>query len=97
MSDEHTTTSPPRHPGGVERRRRQRTSGTLATVIGRARLIPRMSGHYPSLRPGGWYQVIARNPASLEPVAREGFLWIDVDGRPRHVWAGQFEIQAIGE
>ena len=95
MSDENPTHRPSQPPAEVDRRRRQRESGSLATIVGRARLIPRLSGHYPSLRPGGWYQVIARNPSSLEPIAREGFLWIEVDGRPRHVWAGHFEVQAI--
>lgn len=75
-----------------ERRRWSRPTGSVAVAIGQARLLPRVSYHYPSLRPNGWYKVIARNPAALEPRARAGFLWIEVDGRPREVWAGHFEL-----
>jgi len=75
-----------------ERRRRPRPTDSVAPTIGRARLLPRVSYHYPSLRPNGWYKVIGQNPTALEPRARAGFLWIDVDGRPREVWAGHFEL-----
>jgi hypothetical protein len=75
-----------------ERRRRPRSTGSVATAIGQARLLPRVSYHYPSLRPNGWYKVIGQNPAAVEPRARPGFFWIEVDGRPREVWAGHFEI-----
>jgi hypothetical protein len=75
-----------------ERRRWPRSKGSVAVAIGKARLLPRVSYHYPSLRPNGWYKVIGQNPAALEPRARAGFLWIEVDGRPREVWAGHFEL-----
>jgi hypothetical protein len=76
-----------------ERRRRPRSERSVAAAIGRARLVPRVSYHYPSLRPNGWYKVIGQNPTALEPRARPGFLWIEVDGRPREVWAGHFELE----
>ena len=79
-----------------ERRRRPRPTDSVAPTIGRARLLPRVSYHYPSLRPNGWYKVIGQNPTALEPRARAGFLWIDVDGRPREVWAGHFEVDLHG-
>jgi hypothetical protein len=93
MSDESFTSPLSELSGETERRRQQRQPGSLAAAVGRARLIPRVSGHYPSLRPGGWYQVIGRNPEAMEPVASEGFMWIEVDGRLRRVWAGHFEVQ----
>lgn len=82
---------------GAERRQHPRRTVPAAEVVGRARLLRRVSGHYPSLRPDGCYKVISRNPDALEPVAREGFLWIDVDGRPRQVWAGHFEVERAGD
>jgi hypothetical protein len=79
-----------------ERRRRTRETKTSNPAIGRARLLARLSHHYPSLRPNGWYKLIGENPAALEPRAREGYLWIEVDGRPRQVWAGHFEVERAG-
>ncbi len=77
----------------VERRRWPRKAGSFVEAIGRARLIPRVSHHYPSLRPNGWYKIVGQNPEAIEPRARHGYVWIEVDGRPRHVWAGHFEVQ----
>lgn len=94
MSDETKGASAYRHPqGDADRRRWPRDPGAFAPAIGRARLLPQVSGHYPSLRPNGWYKVIGQNPEALEPIARRGYLWIEVDGRPRQVWAGHFEVQ----
>jgi hypothetical protein len=43
------------------------------------------------LRPGIWYRVLERHPepAGLghDGYALPGYLWLDVDGVPRHVWA----------
>jgi hypothetical protein len=75
-----------------ERRRWPRTTIFPAPSVGRARLIPHLSHHYPSLRPNGWYRVIGLNQDALEPRARAGYVWIDVDGRLREVWAGHFEV-----
>jgi hypothetical protein len=80
----------------AERRRWPRAAGSFNAAIGRARLVPRVSHHYPSLRPNGWYKVVGHNPEAVEPHARPGYLWIEVDGRPRQVWAGHFEVQ-LGE
>ncbi len=82
-----------KYPTATERRRSPRAYPSIAAAIGRARLLPHLSNHYPSLRPNGWYKVIAQNPEALEPKARRGFAWIEVDGRPRQVWAGHFEMQ----
>jgi hypothetical protein len=79
----------------TERRRWPRASGSFAAAIGRARLLPRVSHHYPSLRPNGWYRVIGQNPEAIEPRARAGYLWIEVDGRPRQVWAGHFQVDTL--
>jgi hypothetical protein len=64
-----------------------------AEVLGRARLLPRVSHHYPSLRPDGWYGIVERNHDAIEPRARDGHVWIAVDGRIRQVWAAHFEIR----
>ena len=76
-----------------ERRRWPRAVGAFHPAIGRARLLPRLSHHYPSLRPNGWYRMIGENPEAIEPRAREGYLWIEVDSRPRQVWAGHFDVE----
>jgi len=44
--------------------------------------------------PPSWYPVLERNPEALDPVARPGYLWIAVHGRPMHVWAAHFEVRA---
>jgi hypothetical protein len=75
-----------------ERRRWPRTKGSFAPAIARARLLPRVSHHYPSLRPNGWYKVVSQNREAIEPRARPGYLWIEVDGRVREVWAAHFEV-----
>jgi hypothetical protein len=95
MTDEDRPASGDPHSGLThDRRRWPRAPGSFAHAIGLARLLPHVSGHYPSLRPNGWYKVIGRNPEAIEPIAREGYVWIEVDGRPRQVWAGHFEVQA---
>jgi hypothetical protein len=95
FEEDHPTSEA--HPAGesAERRRWPRAAGSFAEAIGRARMLPRLSHHYPSLRPNGWYKVIGRNPEALEPRARQGYVWIEVDGRPRQVWAGHFEVELL--
>jgi len=85
MGDE----SEPRKP---ERRVRPRPPGSSPTTAGRARLRNDTARFYPSLRPGGWYALLDRNPEAIDPHARPGYMWIEVDGRPRHVWSAHFEI-----
>ena len=80
--------------GQDERRRWPRATGALSGATGRARLLPERSHHYPSLRPNGWYRIMDRNSVALEPRARQGYLWIEVDSRLREVWAGHFEVRA---
>jgi len=77
----------------LDRRRWPRAAGSSAAAIGRARLLPHLSNHYPSLRPDGWYKMIGQNPEALEPRAHQGYVWIEVDGRSRQVWAGHFEVR----
>ena len=91
MADEVKPQAPEVAGRWPERRRWPRSPGSFTPTVGRARLLPQVSHHYPSLRPNGWYKVIGRNPESIEPQAREGHLWIEVDGRPRQVWGGHFE------
>jgi hypothetical protein len=80
-----------------ERRRQPRETRTTNPRIGRARLLAGRSHHYPSLRPNGWYKLIGENPAATDPRGREGYLWIEVDGHPRQVWAGHFEVERAGQ
>jgi hypothetical protein len=75
-----------------DRRRWPRDDSSSAPSIGRARLLPHLSNHYPSLRPNGWYRVVAQNPDALDPRARDGYIWVEVDARPRQVWARHFEV-----
>ncbi len=90
--DSRASGSPPASES-PDRRRWARGAGSFAAAIGRARLLPDLSRHYPSLRPNGWYKVVGQNPEALEPRARQGYVWIEVDGRPRQVWAGHFEVR----
>jgi len=92
-NEEHWSSDVRPAAGGTERRRWPRAGGALSGVIGQARLLPHLSHHYPSLRPNGWYKVLDRNAAAIEPRARQGYLWIDVDTRLREVWAGHFETR----
>jgi hypothetical protein len=93
MLEDDFPTPPPKQASEGERRRWPRASGWSGEVAGRARLLQRVSHHYPSLRPNGWYKVLEHHPEALGPRARRGYIWIDVDGRPRPVWAEHFELQ----
>jgi hypothetical protein len=42
--------------------------------------------------PGRWYPLIEQ-PADLQTPPREGYVWIDLDGRPRSIWAAFLEIE----
>jgi hypothetical protein len=35
---------------------------------------------------------VGQNRGAIEPRARPGYLWIEVDGRVREVWASHFEV-----
>jgi hypothetical protein len=49
------------------------------------------------LRPGIWYQVLERHPepAGLanDGYALPGYVWLDLYGVPRHVWAASLEFR----
>lgn len=84
------TDEPPEH----ERRGRPRRSRRVLVGSGRARLRPEAARHYPSLRPDGWYVLLERNPEAADPLPPNGYVWIEVDGRPRRVWAAHLDIMA---
>ncbi|HEX3236178.1 MAG TPA: hypothetical protein VHR41_18445 [Gemmatimonadales bacterium] len=62
-------------------------------VIGEARVRAEHARRALGLNPRVWYPILERNPESSEPVARSGYLWIEVDGEPRQVWARHFHIR----
>jgi hypothetical protein len=93
MNEDNPEASVPGGPAEPIERRRLPRADSLDGVVGRARLLPHVSHHYPSLRPNGWYRVIRHNPEAIDPRARQGYVWIDVDGRLRQVWAAHFELQ----
>jgi hypothetical protein len=43
------------------------------------------------LRPGIWYRVLDRHPEGADPshdgYPQPGYVWLDLDGVPRPVWA----------
>ena len=88
-----TDRQPLRGPGHRDGRR---DPGSATAVLGQARVLSRMAKHYPSLGAGNWYLVLDRNRQALEPSARDGYIWINVNGRPRHVCAAHFEVQDFG-
>src|SRR5215210_2398176 len=75
---------------GPERREVGRPAPAAAKVIGRARVRPEHARHAVSLAPGRWYPVIEQ-PADVLTPPLDGYVWIDLDGRPRSVWAAFLE------
>jgi len=49
------------------------------------------------LRPGIWYRVLDRHPEpaglSNDGYPLPGYVWLDLDGAPRHVWAASLEFR----
>jgi len=49
------------------------------------------------LQAGTWYRVLDRHPVpeglSNNGFALPGYLWLEVSGQPRHVWAAHLEIR----
>jgi len=81
---------------GPERRRRDRTPASPPQVLGRARVRSEHLRHAVALAPGEWYPVI-EPPADILTPPLEGYVWIDLDGRPRHVWAAHLEVELSAE
>ena len=75
---------------GPERRGVDRTPPPTR-VIGRARVRPEHCRHALSLAPGVWYPLIEQ-PADMLTAPLKGYVWIDLDGRPRSVWAAFLEL-----
>jgi CheY-like chemotaxis protein len=74
-----------------EEGRQHRTPGAGPRVIGRARVASgnRLLG----LPRDRWLPIVARNPDAPHPEALKGYVWLDVDGRLRHVWAAYLELE----
>jgi hypothetical protein len=77
---------------GPERRRSDRSPPPAPRVLGRARVRPEHCRHALSLAPGTWYALIEQ-PADLSTQPLEGYVWIDLDGRPQSIWAVFLEIE----
>jgi hypothetical protein len=77
---------------GPERRRFDRSLLTAPRIIGEARVRPEHAQHAHAVDPRFWYPVLERNPEALDPVARPGYLWIAIRGRPVQVWAAHFDV-----
>jgi hypothetical protein len=58
-----------------------------------ARVRPEHVRHLPSFRAGEWYPVLDQPPPELHVKILAGYLWVDLDGRPRSVWAAHFEFR----
>jgi hypothetical protein len=60
-----------------------------------ARKRPELFLSLPALRADQWYPVLDRHAEEKEPeaIARPGYVWIDVAGKPRHVWAANLEFR----
>jgi CheY-like chemotaxis protein len=60
-----------------------------------ARKCPELFMSLPALRADRWYAVLDRNPEEKGPdaLARPGYVWLDLDGKPGHVWAAHLEIR----
>jgi hypothetical protein len=63
-----------------------------------ARKRPELFLSLPALRANQWYPVLDRHPEEKGPeaISQPGYVWIDVAGKPRHVWAAQLEFREEG-
>ena len=43
--------------------------------------------------PAVWYTVLEGNPEVTTPPL-QGWMWIELQGKPRNVWAAHFEVRA---
>jgi hypothetical protein len=55
-----------------------------------ARLRPELAAQHPSIPAGVWHPVLSHNPTALCPEAETGFVWIEIEGRPRMLPAEYF-------
>jgi CheY-like chemotaxis protein len=69
----------------------RRTPETRPRVIGRARVASgnRLLG----LPRDRWLPIMARNPDAPHPEELKGYVWLEVDGRLRRVWAAYLELE----
>ena len=79
---------------GPERRRAHRRPPSAPRVIGRARIRPEHHHHAPALTPDQWYPLIEQ-PAEMLTPRLEGYVWIDVGGRPRSIWSAFLELEPL--
>jgi len=97
--------SPPNSMPGVRRRDEEtlgmkdasenqpqdRTPEAGWSVIGRARVTS--SNRLLGLPRDRWLPMVARNPDATHPEALKGYVWLDVDGQLRHVWAAYLDLE----
>jgi hypothetical protein len=76
---------------GPQRRRFDR-SPPMVRVLGRARLRAEHASHALSLERERWYDIVEL-PADVLTPTLEGYVWIDLNGRPQSVWAAFLEIE----
>jgi hypothetical protein len=55
-----------------------------------ARVPPGLAWKRPGL-PKDWVRVLERHPGGV--VAQPGYVWLDVPGKVRHVWAAHLEVR----
>jgi hypothetical protein len=82
----------PQPPAGLECRQVDRTPPPPPRVIGRARILAGQAWHSPGMDPKTWYPVLKSNPEVTTPPL-PGWMWIELHGKPRNVWAAHFEMK----
>ncbi len=51
------------------------------------------SWHLPAFHPGTWYPVLEAPPATVDTPFLPGYMWVELHGKPRPVWAAHFEMR----
>jgi len=59
-----------------------------------ARIRPEHARHQPAFIPGTWYPVLEAQPNTVDTPRLPGYMWVELNGQPRHTWAGHFEVRA---
>jgi hypothetical protein len=57
-----------------------------------ARVPPHLAWKHPGL-PTTWTRVLDRNPDAMNPDPLPGYVWLDTQGKRRHVWAAHLEFR----